>query len=138
VGTAPNLAQPGKRMLSSMTPTIVSKDGALFLVLGSPGGRKIPNAVLLTLLNILDFGMNVQDAVDAPRFHHQWLPDQILYEPWGLSPDTLALLTKRGHSPSDAWPAGSPTSVAAILCNADGTLEGASDRRAPDGAAVGR
>jgi gamma-glutamyltranspeptidase/glutathione hydrolase len=138
VGTAPNLAQPGKRMLSSMTPTIVSKDGALFLVLGSPGGRKIPNAVLLTLLNVLDFGMNVQDAVDAPRFHHQWLPDQILYEPWGLSPDTLALLTKRGHAPSDAWPAGSPTSVAAILCDADGMLEGASDRRAPDGAAIGR
>ena len=80
IGTEPNLAAPGKRMLSSMTPTILAKDGQLFMVIGSPGGRTIINTVLQTILNVVDFGMNVQEAVDAPRFHHQWLPDRIRYE----------------------------------------------------------
>ena len=74
--------------------------------------------MLLVILNVVDFGMNVQEAVDAPRFHHQWLPDRILHEKHGLSPDTLALLAARGHVLSDAWPAESPTSVAAIRLNA--------------------
>jgi len=139
IGTEPNLAGPGKRMVSSMTPTILAKDGKLFLVLGSPGGRKIPNAVMLTILNVVDFGMNVQEAIDAPRFHHQWLPDRILHEKWGLSPDTRALLAARGHALSDAWPANSPTGVQAILYNAkEDLLEGGADRRSPDTAAVGR
>jgi gamma-glutamyltranspeptidase/glutathione hydrolase len=139
IGTEPNLAGPGKRMVSSMTPTILSRDGKPFLVLGSPGGRKIPNAVLLTILNVVDFGMNVQEAVDAPRFHHQWLPDRILHEKWGLSPDTRALLAARGHTLSDAWPPDSPTGIQAILYDAkEDVLAGAADRRGPDTAAVGR
>jgi gamma-glutamyltranspeptidase / glutathione hydrolase len=139
IGTDPNLAAPGKRMLSSMSPTILARDGRPFMVLGSPGGRKIINAVLLTILNAVDFGMNVQEAVDAPRYHHQWLPDRILYEPRGLSPDTRALLAAWGHRLSDAWPADSPTSVEAVVYDAaEDLLEGGSDRRAPDGAAIGR
>jgi len=98
VGTPPNLAAPRKRMLSSMTPTILAKDGRVFLVIGSPGGRTIINTVLLVILNVVDFGLNVQEAIDAPRFHHQWLPDAIRYERYGLSPDTLALLKSRGHT----------------------------------------
>jgi len=138
IGTEPNLAAPGKRMLSSMTPTILTREGRPFLVLGSPGGRKITNAVLLVILNVVDFGMNVREAVIAPRFHHQWLPDRILHEKHGLSPDTLALLAARGHVLSDAWPADSPTSVAAIRLDAAADLlEGASDPRSPDGAAIG-
>jgi gamma-glutamyltranspeptidase/glutathione hydrolase len=138
IGTEPNLAAPGKRMLSSMTPTILARDGRPFLVLGSPGGRKIINAVLLTVLNVVDFGMNVKEAVSAPRFHHQWLPDRILHEKHAFSPDTRALLLARGHVLSDAWPAGSSTSVAAIRLDAGADLlEGASDPRSPDGAAVG-
>ena len=136
VGTPPNLAGPGKRMLSSMAPTILSKDGALFMVVGSPGGRKIINAVLLTIVNVIDFGMNVQQAVDFPRFHHQWLPDQILHERWGLSPDTIEKLVARGHVLSDAWPAASPTAVQAVVVK-DGALEGGYDRRTPDAGAVG-
>jgi gamma-glutamyltranspeptidase/glutathione hydrolase len=139
IGTEPNLAGPGKRMVSSMTPTILVHEGKLFLVLGSPGGRKIPNAVLLTILNVVDFGMNVQEAIDAPRFHHQWLPDRILHEKWGLSPDTRALLQARGHTLSDAWPPDSPTGIQAVLYDAkEDVLEGGADRRSPDTAAVGR
>ena len=136
IGTDPNLAAPGKRMLSSMAPTILSKDGALFMVLGSPGGRKIINAVLLATLNILDFGMNVQQAIDYPRFHHQWLPDVIVHERWGLSPDTIDKLAARGHRLSDAWPASSPTAVQAVVVR-DGILEGGYDRRTPDAGAIG-
>jgi gamma-glutamyltranspeptidase / glutathione hydrolase len=80
IGTEPNLAQPGKRMLSSMTPTILARDGRLAMVTGSPGGRTIINTALLTILNVVDFGMNAQEAVDAGRFHHQWLPDRITVE----------------------------------------------------------
>ena len=88
IGTEPNLAAPGKRMLSSMTPTIVAKDGELFMVTGSPGGRTIINTVLQTILNVVDHGMNAQAAVDAGRVHHQWLPDQLRYERRKFSPDT--------------------------------------------------
>lgn len=135
IGTEPNLAAPGKRMLSSMTPTILSRDGRLFMVTGSPGGRTIINTVLQTILNVVDHGMNVQEAVDAPRIHHQWLPDRIVYERVGFSPDTLRLLEARGHT----LVRGSVQGVAeAIVVDAKtGSLEGASDRRAPDGAAVG-
>jgi gamma-glutamyltranspeptidase/glutathione hydrolase len=136
IGTPPNLAAPGKRMLSSMTPTILAKDGQPFLVLGSPGGRTIINSVLLTILNVVDFGMNVQEAVDAPRFHHQWLPDRIAHERFAFSPDTARLLTQRGHA---LHAHGAQGVVNAILCDARAKLlEGAADRRSPDGAAVGR
>ena len=101
----PNLARPGKRMLSSMTPTIVAKDGRPLLVVGSPGGRTIINTVLLTVPNVIDFGMNAQEAVDAPRFHHQWLPDEIRYERYGLSPDTVeALAAARPRAARDRGP----------------------------------
>jgi gamma-glutamyltranspeptidase/glutathione hydrolase len=136
VGTEPNLAGPGKRMLSSMTPTIVTRAGKPYFVTGSPGGRTIPSTVLLTVLNVLDFGMNAQEAVDAPRFNHQWLPDVIAYERHGLSADTREALLARGHQLKEIESQGV---AEAILLNAkDGLLEGGCDRRAPDGAAVGR
>ncbi len=135
IGTEPNLAAPGKRMLSSMTPTILAHDGQLFMVTGSPGGRTIINTVLQTILNVVDFGMNVQEAVDVGRFHHQWLPDRIRYERHGVSPDTLALLEARGHTLQAIEAQGN---VQAIRYDAaEDLLEGASDRRRPDGAAVG-
>ena len=91
-----NAIQPGKRPVSSMTPAIVSKDGKLLLVIGAPGGTRITTAVLQAFLNVVDFGMNIQDAIDAPRIHHQWMPDQILAER-GISPDTAVNLRKLGH-----------------------------------------
>jgi gamma-glutamyltranspeptidase/glutathione hydrolase len=134
IGTEPNLAAPGKRMLSSMTPTILSRDGRLFMVTGSPGGRTIINTVLQTIVNVVDFGMNVQDAVDAPRFHHQWLPDRIQYERYGLSPDTVALLRAMGHTLQAITAQGV---AEAIVCNAKSDLlEGGADHRAPDSAAI--
>ncbi|MSV28718.1 MAG: gamma-glutamyltransferase [Bryobacterales bacterium] len=91
-----NAIQPGKRPVSSMTPSIVSKDGKLILVMGAPGGTRITSAVLQAFLNVVDFGMNIQDAIDAPRIHHQWMPDQIFAER-GISPDTAANLRRLGH-----------------------------------------
>jgi gamma-glutamyltranspeptidase/glutathione hydrolase len=135
IGTDPNMAAPGKRMLSSMTPTILSKDGKLFMVTGSPGGRTIINTVLQTILNVVDHGMNVQDAIDAPRIHHQWLPDRIVYERIGFSPDTLRLLEARGHTLSRGSTQG--VAEAIVVDEKTGTLEGGSDRRAPDGGAAG-
>jgi len=137
IGTEPNLAQPGKRMLSSMTPTILAKDGALFMVIGSPGGRTIINTVLLAILNVVDFGMNIQDAVDFPRFHHQWLPDRIDFEKNGVSPDTLAILNQRGHLTGEN-PFGQGVAQGIVWNKAERLLEGASDRRDLDGAAIGR
>ncbi len=135
IGTPPNLAEPGKRMLSSMTPTIVAKDGRLFLVTGSPGGRTIINTVLHTILNVIDFEMNVQEAVDAPRFHHQWLPDELRYERRGLSPDTVALLEARGHVLAPRTGQGAAHAIL-VDFEAD-VLEGAADPRRADAAAVG-
>jgi gamma-glutamyltranspeptidase / glutathione hydrolase len=91
-----NAIGPGKRPLSAMTPTIVLKDGKLFLVLGSPGGPRIITTVANILLGIVDYGMDIQTAVNAPRFHHQWLPDEIVLEP-GFSPDTVKMLQAMGH-----------------------------------------
>jgi len=91
-----NAIAPGKRPLSAMTPTIVLKDGRLFLVLGSPGGPTIITTVANVLMGVVDFSLDIQEAVNAPRFHHQWLPDQILVED-GLSPDTMNLLSSKGH-----------------------------------------
>jgi gamma-glutamyltranspeptidase/glutathione hydrolase len=135
IGTEPNMAAPGKRMLSSMTPTILSKDGQLFMVTGSPGGRTIINTVLHTILNVVDFGMNAQEAVDAARFHHQWLPDRISYERNGFSPDTIAILKARGHQLQAGGAQG--VAEAIVLNQRDKKLEGGCDRRAPDGGAIG-
>jgi gamma-glutamyltranspeptidase / glutathione hydrolase len=135
IGTKPNLAEPGKRMLSSMTPAILTKDGQLFMVTGTPGGRTIINTVLETIVNVVDFGMNAQETIDAPRFHHQWLPDRISYEKYGLSADTVAELEKRGHALQSG---GSQGSAQVIVYNAkEDVLEGGSDRRSSDGGAVG-
>jgi gamma-glutamyltranspeptidase/glutathione hydrolase len=135
IGTDANLAAPGKRMLSSMTPTILSKDGVLFMVTGSPGGRTIINTVLHTILNVVDYGMSVQEAVEAPRFHHQWLPDTIVYERRGLSPDTAKLLEGMGHSLQTTSSQGIAEVI--VFNQKENLLEGAADDRASDGAAVG-
>jgi gamma-glutamyltranspeptidase/glutathione hydrolase len=103
---------------------------------GAAGGRKIPGTVLQILLATLDFGMNVQEAIDAPRINHQWLPDAILHEPFGVSADTAEALRARGHSVEER-PAGEWSRAHGIALR-DGMLEGGSDRRKPDGAAIGR
>lgn len=137
IGTEPNLARPGKRMLSSMTPTILAKDGSLAMVIGSPGGRTIINTVLLNILNVVDFGMNIQDAIDFPRFHHQWLPDRIGYEKNGISPDTVALLRARGHTMVES-PYTQGFAAGIVWNKTDKLIEGGVDRRVLDGAAIGR
>lgn len=137
IGTEPNLARPGKRMLSSMTPTILAKDGELSMVIGSPGGRTIINTVLLNILNVVDFGMNIQDAIDFPRFHHQWLPDRIAFEKNGISPDTVALLKQRGHTMFES-PYGQGFAAGITWNKNDKLIEGGVDRRSLDGAAIGR
>jgi gamma-glutamyltranspeptidase/glutathione hydrolase len=93
-----NAVAPRKRPLSAMTPTFVMrKDGTLWFAVGSPGGPTIINTVMQVITNVIDFDMNIQQAVDAPRIHHQWLPDEIVYEPFGLSADTFRALEQRGH-----------------------------------------
>lgn len=92
-----NSIAPGKTPLSSMSPTIISKNGEPFMVIGSPGGARIITITLEAILNVIDHGMNIQEAVDAPRIHHQWLPDKVFMEPYALSPDTLKLLSAMGH-----------------------------------------
>ena len=129
-----NAIQPGKRPLSSMTPTIVVKDGKLFMTVGAPGGSRISTAVLQVILNVVDFGMNVQDAVDASRFHHQWQPDK-LYLERGISPDTVALLKSRGYE-VDYAPGVVLAQVAAIVSDG-GWLQGGSDGRSAAGKASG-
>jgi gamma-glutamyltranspeptidase / glutathione hydrolase len=129
-----NAIQAGKRPVSSMVPTIVLRDGKLFMTAGAPGGSRIPTAVLQVILNVVDFGMNVQDAVDAPRFHHQWLPDRLSLEP-GISPDTVALLKARGYD-VDYSPGVVLAQVAAIVSDG-GWLQGASDGRSAMGKASG-
>ncbi|MCZ2148217.1 MAG: gamma-glutamyltransferase [Bryobacterales bacterium] len=121
-----NAVQPNKRPLSSMTPTILLKDGKLFMVVGAPGGSRIITGVLQVILNVVDFGMNVQDAIDAPRFHHQWMPDK-LYLERGFSLDTIALLKARGHTVDRI---SSVANVEAIVARPDGWLAGGTDRRA--------
>jgi gamma-glutamyltranspeptidase/glutathione hydrolase len=136
IGTPPNLAQVGKRMLSSMSPTIVAKDGKLFMVTGSPGGRTIINTVIMTLLNVMDFGMNAQEAVDAGRIHHQWLPDRLSVERFGFSADTIAQLKAIGHDVREVTNQGVAEVI--VFNQKDNMLEGGVDRRAPDGGAAGK
>lgn len=115
-----NAIAPGKRPLSSMSPTIVTRDGKPVLVVGTPGGSRIITAVLQTILNVIDYDMNIQEAVDAPRFHQQWLPETTAVENFALSPDTRALLTAMGHRFTGPQP---PNHIAAILVGAP-TLNG--------------
>jgi gamma-glutamyltranspeptidase/glutathione hydrolase len=130
-----NKVEGGKRPLSSMSPTIVLDKGKLFMVTGSPGGSTIITTTLQSILNVVDFGMNMQQAVDAPRMHHQWLPDVVMVEPGYLSPVTKPALEKMGYRFREvpAWGADE-----AILRNPKtGLLEGANDHRRPSGLAAG-
>ncbi|MEM1189605.1 MAG: gamma-glutamyltransferase [Pseudomonadota bacterium] len=133
IGTAANLAAPGKRMLSSMTPTILNKDGEVFMVTGTPGGRTIINTVLQTILNVVDHGASAQTAVDLGRVHHQWLPDVIRYEKLAFSPDTIKNLQERGHTFKQINNLG----VAEVIVVREDGLEGGVDRRQADGGAAG-
>lgn len=137
---AANAIAPGKRPLSAMTPTIVLKDGKLRLVLGSPGGPRIISTVAGVLMGVVDYGLDIQEAVNAPRFHHQWLPDWIYLERTGFSPDTLRALAVRGHkfNPSDpVYPSGYWSDGECIAIDpATGERLGASDAR-NNGKAVG-
>jgi gamma-glutamyltranspeptidase / glutathione hydrolase len=152
---AANAIAPGKRPLSSMSPTLLTKDGRAFLLLGSPGGPRIITAILEVIANVVDFGMDLQSAVDAPRFHHQWLPDQTYTEPFTFSADTTAKLDQMGHkiSVQEPWgaveailvapPAAAPASGSEIDDSTHrgalipGHLYGANDSRRPGGAALG-
>jgi gamma-glutamyltranspeptidase/glutathione hydrolase len=136
IGTPPNLAQMSKRMLSSMSPTILARDGQLFMVTGSPGGRTIINTVLMTILNVVDFGMNAQEAVDAGRMHHQWLPDRVSMERYGFSADTSKTLQAMGHTVVEVG--GQGVAQVIVVNQKENMLEGGLDRRAPDGGAAGR
>ena len=131
IGTDPNLAEPNKRMLSSMSPTIVAKDGELFMVTGTPGGRTIINTVMQTIMNVVDHGMNAQEAVDAGRVHHQWLPDRINYERQMFSPDTLSILEAYGHQVNEIAAQGSAEVIVNLV--EEGVLEGGVDQRRADG-----
>ena len=129
----PNAIAPGKRPLSSMSPTLVEKDDRVVLVLGSPGGSRIITTVLETIMNIVDYGMAPQEAVDAPRIHHQGRPDEVYFERSGLSPDTVAILTGIGYRMIEQRPWG----AVELIEIANGRLYGASDSRRPAGAAAG-
>lgn len=133
IGTHPNLVAPQKRMLSSMTPTIVARDGKPFIVAGSPGGRTIINTVLQIILNVTNFEMNIAQAVEAPRIHHQWLPNITSFESWGISPDTKVLYEAKGHR---IHYRGSQGRAHCIMIQG-GTLYGAADSRSYDGRAIG-
>ena len=127
-----NAIQPGKTPLSSMSPTILVKDGKLRMVVGAPGGSRIITGVLQVILNVVDHGMNIQEAIDAPRFHHQWLPDKLFLEK-GFSPDTIELLKQRGHAIDSI---AGVASVNGIVVESGGRLNGAWDGRA-DGKVAG-
>lgn len=131
-----NAIAPGKRPLSSMTPTLVLKDGKLFLVTGSPGGPTIINTVLQVITNVVDHGMNLRQAVTEPRIHHQWLPDAIQTEPYGLSPDVAEALRAKGHRLADR-PSYMGDAQSVMIDPRSGVRLGASDPRSPDGLAAG-
>jgi gamma-glutamyltranspeptidase/glutathione hydrolase len=151
-----NAIAPGKRPLSSMSPTLVTKDGKIFMVLGSPGGSRIITITLQTALNVIDHGMAPQEAVDAPRIHHQWLPDEVYYEQRGISFDSISLLKTMGYKMVEQSPWGAAELILVGLAGVEGAspansgndsavsgkvregyLYGANDVRRPAGAAIG-
>ena len=129
VGGKANAIEPSKRMLSSMTPSILEKDGKLFMVVGTPGGSTIITSVFQAILNVVDFGMTMQEAVAAPRFHHQWLPDQIDYEPNAISENVRESLKQKGYTLKERKPYGR---VEGILVNTNGTYQAGADPRGDD------
>jgi gamma-glutamyltranspeptidase / glutathione hydrolase len=128
IGTPANIIAPGKRMLSSMSPTIITKNGKLFMVTGSPGGRTIINTVTEIVLNAIDFGMDVRQAVDAPRFHHQWMPDDVTFERNAIPDSTAAKLRAMGYTVKFGGVQGDGHSI--IMRN--GVAYGANDKRSSD------
>ena len=131
-----NQVEPGKRPLSSMSPTIVLRDGKLFMVTGSPGGSTIISTVMQSIVNVIDFGMNMQQAVNAPRMHHQWYPDSIFVEPGLLTPEVRQRSWRRwGTSFKDVQSWGADEAI--LRDPKTGLLEGANDRRRPAGLAAG-
>ena len=128
VGGKANSIQPNKRMLSSMTPTIVEKDGKLFMVVGTPGGSTIITSVFQTILNVIEFDQNMQQAVDSKRFHHQWLPDEVTIERGGMDAETRNKLKQKGYKIVDRGPSGR---VDAILVTPTG-YQGGADPRGDD------
>ncbi len=135
IGTTPNLIAPEKRMLSSMTPTIVAKDGKPILAIGSPGGRTIINTVLQVVLNVIDHEMNIAMAIESERIHHQWLPDVTRFERYGFSPDTKKMFEMYGHRIGYRGSQGSAMGI--YIDWENGVIYGAADTRSYDGAAVG-
>tara|TARA_B110000503_G_scaffold137128_1_gene220786 strand:+ start:2907 stop:4613 length:1707 start_codon:yes stop_codon:yes gene_type:complete len=135
IGTNPNVIEPEKRMLSSMSPTIVTKNGKPYLIIGSPGGRTIINTVFQTILNVIEYDMPIEKAIETMKIHHQWMPDQLIFENDLMSPDTQAALEKMGHTLEGRANLGR---LMGILCPTDSKVYiGASDSSSPDGAAVG-
>jgi|TARA_B110000238_G_scaffold124271_1_gene134443 gamma-glutamyltranspeptidase/glutathione hydrolase len=135
IGTTPNLVEPQKRPLSSMTPTIVAKDGKPVFTAGSPGGKTIINTTMQVILNVIDHEMNIAQSVEAGRIHHQWLPDVTSIEAGGLSPDTVRLYEEKGHRVTERG--GQGAAMAVYHDRENGLFEGAADSRRGDGAAVG-
>jgi gamma-glutamyltranspeptidase/glutathione hydrolase len=133
IGTPANLIAPGKRMLSSMTPAMVVKDGKVVLVTGSPGGRTIINTVFTIVLGVVEYGLTGREAVDLARMHHQWLPDRVTIEKSaGPSEDVLAKLKAMGH---DITAGGRQGDAHTIWVAPDGTVYGVNEKRTPDGKA---
>ncbi|MBT1697867.1 gamma-glutamyltransferase [Fulvivirgaceae bacterium PWU4] len=137
IGSEPNQIKPGKRMLSSMTPTILEKDGKLFMVIGAPGGRTIINTVLQVILNVVDHDMNIAQAIEAPRIHHQWLPDRLNFELYGLSPDTQEKLKIKGHNINELNHNMQGNAMGIIVIPQSGLRSGAADSRSADGGVAG-
>lgn len=134
VGGEANAIAPQKRMLSSMTPTILEKDGKLYMVVGTPGGSTIITSVFQTILNVIEHGMTMQEAVNAKKFHHQWLPDDIMFEPDAFDSVTINELQNMGHVLTSRDGLGR---MDAILVLDNGMLEGAADYTRGDNTAMG-
>jgi len=135
IGTKPNLIAAQKRMLSSMSPTILAKDGKAVIAIGSPGGRTIINTVMQVILCMVDHGMNIAEAIEAGRIHHQWLPDITRIEKWAISPDTEKLYTNMGHEIQYGLFQGRAMGIS--IDYEKEIISGAADSRSLDGAAVG-